>query len=145
MYGKHDAQLYSIKCVIQGLVLSTPLSWPSSHFWVSCTPHLPPLQLLIRCQHLVPGGLLCLTSCVHTCLLILCSCVRKPYAHKEEVVKAVVVGLHSQGGQCSRVRWLDPCGRQFGLQQLLPAQLAQVLQQGYEPHLMDWFSGPRYV
>lgn len=45
----------------------------------------------------------------------------KTSARKDEVVKVVAVGPRSQRYQRCGVRWLDPCGRQLSLQQLLTA------------------------
>lgn len=104
--------------ITRGSVLSNPSPQPLP--LLTC----PALHFLVPRQHSVPGGQLSSTSCVYTCLLILWSCVKGAYACKGEAVKAVVVCLRSRRCQCSRVRWLDPCGRQFRLQELLPAQLA---------------------
>lgn len=138
MCGKHDASLNS--CVSQGLVFSSPLRRPCSHFCGE--QHSSPAPLL---TYSFPVNTWCLEICfaslpVYTHVYSYCVAVwelRKLFARKEKVVKAVVVGLCSQRCQCSGVRWLDPCGRQFAA----PATAASPVGPGSATRIWALFDG----
>lgn len=139
--GKHHASLNFVNCVNYGLVFSKHAMALLPLLWLAALLTCPPLDSLIPCQHLVSGYLLCLTSCVHTCLLILCSCVRKRHAVEAVDCWPVLSEMPVLQGwddwihvadrldysNCCQPRWPGFCSEDMSFV------------------LLDWFSGPWYI